>query len=543
MKRLLLALVVLLAAACTDGAATRYVGTVMSEAAPDSAGSLALTLFSHTDSGFSGIMELGAPARGTGSAYAWHEGGELHVVTIGAQAPDTIHWISPLTDEGLGGRFEVTGGDRTGQRGTWRARLVQGPPATPATLTRPAGFPSPSLVALWPLALLVVVGVLLARWVRRAPRPPVMPDGTPWRAVPGPLVGPHGWLALFIFGQVVGVVVWLARLAPTWDEYVNGVGFGAAMAGMQSLIVLETAVQLASMPIAVGGLVLLFRRSPLTPRYWFAYFAASGVYLLADVVLTPWVQQQATRLIGAAALEAGLEPRERVQQYRQLIVTFAWALYWARSQRVRESFGAAALDRAFSATDPGMVAVHAAPPRQRSWGRIALRVTGIALAAILVLAGIGLWTTRVTPYELPDGKDVRAHLAGRWAWESDSLGCGNAHTIAFADSGRVMTVEGFDAAGDSLYTATYDIQVLSRSTIRGAIRGEKRLTDDGKPVVWDLVLTGPGEYRWKRTDWTATPWSYTGAIRRCPRARSAGTTSADSLAAPSTTTPDTSRTR
>ena len=63
---------------------------------------------------------------------------------------------------------------------------------------------------------------------------------------------------------------------------------------------------------------------------------------------------------------------------------------------------------------------------------------------------------------------------------------------------------------------TYDILFTSPSTIRGAIRGEKRMTDDRKPVVWDLVLTSPDEYRWKRTDWQTTPWSYTGRIRRCP---------------------------
>lgn len=79
----------------------------------------------------------------------------------------------------------------------------------------------------------------------------------------------------------------------------------------------------------------------------------------------------------------------------------------------------------------------------------------------------------------------------------------------------VMTITSGDI-GASDGVTTYDVLSVSRSTIRGAIRGETRKTDDGKPVVWDLVLTSPDEYRWQRTDWRSTPWSYTGHIRRCP---------------------------
>jgi hypothetical protein len=63
------------------------------------------------------------------------------------------------------------------------------------------------------------------------------------------------------------------------------------------------------------------------------------------------------------------------------------------------------------------------------------------------------------------------------------------------------------------WSATYDILRLSPTRIRGAIRGETRLTDDGVPVVWDLVMIGPDEYRWQRADWRF--WQFTPSVRRC----------------------------
>jgi hypothetical protein len=525
MKRLILASLVVLAGACADHSATQYVGSVMDEAAPEAEGSLRLTLFSRTDTAFSGVIELGAPARGTGGAFAWHEGPELHMVTVGAETGDTIFWISRLTDAGLGGRFEVTGGERTGRQGTWRANLVKGPPATPATLRSPLPPPLPPATALWPLLLLVAAAAGLARWIRRVPRALATEDGTRWRGSPSSLSGIGGWLALFTLGQSVGVLVWFVRVRSVWDDYVASMGVGAAMTGMRPLVVLETGIYLLSLPVVLGGLLLLARRSPYAPRYWFAYLAVSSVYLLVDILATPLVRSQMARLIGAEAL-AESAPADTAKALRELIVTLAWTLYWARSRRVRATFGAAALDGTVTAPEAAPNApIPAAPARDARWWRgAALRTAGGALAALLVLAAIGLWSTRTTPYFVAEGTDIRTIVAGRWTWASDTAGCRSAHTITFAEGGKVMKISsGYIGASDPV--TTYDVQFVSRSLIRGAIRGETRMTDGGKPVVWDLVLTGPDEYRWKRTDWRSTPWSYTGRIRRCPSlpATAAGT--------------------
>jgi len=109
-KKLLAALALLTSAACGDQAVTQYAGTVMSEASPEIEGSLRLTFFERTDTSLSGVVELRGQVQGTGSAYAWYEGPELRIVTAGARTADTILWTSRLADEGLGGRYEVTGG-------------------------------------------------------------------------------------------------------------------------------------------------------------------------------------------------------------------------------------------------------------------------------------------------------------------------------------------------------------------------------------------------------------------------------------------------
>lgn len=120
---------------------------------------------------------------------------------------------------------------------------------------------------------------------------------------------------------------------------------------------------------------------------------------------------------------------------------------------------------------------------------------------------------------VPKGTDIFGAVEGRWAWSIRPNGCGNDwHRISFSPDRQVMTIttskpyEGDDGKLDSV--AVYDIIDYTPSSIRGAIRGETRLTPDGKPVVWDLVLRGPDKYVWHRTDWFRG--AFTAAIERCP---------------------------
>jgi hypothetical protein len=332
------------AAAACSGSTTQYVGTVRSEANPEVESSIRLTLHAASDTSFGGVVDIGLPAHGTGSAYAWIDGTGLQMITVGAESGDTIRWISRLTDNGLGGPFEIIGGERAGQEGTWRARLVAGPPATVATLRARGGVPSPRPTALWPIALLLGVGYLLGRWILRATRT-VPVAGGPLGAFAARHSGIGGWLALFVLGRAVAVVVTLVHVRTAWGSYLTSIDLGAAVTGMQPMIVLETCVAFLLFPLNVLGLVLLLRRTVYAPRYWFALLVITAVFLLTDHVSVLYLHPQVVHLVGAGAFADTPAGDQASAIVRDLLFSVIWALYWAQSLRVRATFGTAALDR------------------------------------------------------------------------------------------------------------------------------------------------------------------------------------------------------
>ncbi|HTK53944.1 MAG TPA: DUF2569 family protein [Gemmatimonadaceae bacterium] len=527
MKKLLSTLALLVGTACADQSVTQYVGTVMNDASPEAEGSLRLTLYTRTDTSFSGVIELGPPAHGTGGAYLWHEGSELRISSVAATGGDTIFWMSKLTDEGLGGKFEVTGGPRAGQGGTWRAHLTKGPPATPATLRLPNGRPRAPLSALWPIVLVLAIGLGLTRWVRRAPKRVAGDVAT------APAVrlrfdiepGVSGWLAFFVVAQAIGIIVALTGFSKARNEYTTSIGLGSLVIGMQPLLVLEMTLHVLLPLVAATGIVLVVRRSRYAPRFWFGWLLFSGAYLTVDAVAAQHARSILSGVLGASYDAATANFTSLlISMARGAVASVVWALYWARSERVRVTFGAAALDRTalpLPVMSPSAID-SPAPGRRR---RIVVRTIGATVGVIVVLFFIGLWQTRVTAYSVPAGSDIRTTVAGQWTWTTDTEGCANAHTIAFSDDGTVMTiVQPSRTISSTDVTTTYDIKLATQSMIRGAIRGETRLDKDSKPVVWDLVLVGPNTYRWRRNDWT-TAWGYTPSIVRCPDATPNGTRS------------------
>ncbi len=542
MRRLLCGLTVAGTLACADGPVTRYVGSAMYDAAPDSAGSFELTLYSHTDTSFSGILQVGAPIPGTGPAFAWHEGTTLNVVTVSAAGGDTILWTSRSADAELGGRFEISGGAHVGHGGTWRARLTNGPAATEATLKGPRRYPAPPVSTLWPLLALTAAGIWAVRWIRSAPTTVAISDGSSPASPSAPArsySGVSGWLALFLLGQSMALILALMRMRDVAQTFRDGFPIASVVTGMRPLIVLESAVQALLPAVIVLGLVLTVRRDRHAPRFWFAYLALSAAYLLSDIAMGVHIHAEMSRLLGSGYAKAmANEGGGTTTLLRQALMTIVWALYWVRSERVRATFGSAALDetaRAISprgggagASDPAESLDHGVrgetreptiavgPPVRR---RRALRIVGAIAGGLLLLLGWAAWASRVRPYSVPAGTDILAGVAGRWDWARRTAPCSDsAHVIAFPGDGRVMTItqqnRWTDSLGRDRTTATYDILRTTSSSIRGAIRGEERRTPDGQPVVWDLVLVGPDEYRWHRTDWSSG-WGYTGGFIRC----------------------------
>ena len=142
----------------------------------------------------------------------------------------------------------------------------------------------------------------------------------------------------------------------------------------------------------------------------------------------------------------------------------------------------------------------------------------LATGPVLVLAAAVAYLRYGRPYEVPADQDIFTVVQGTWAWTTADTNCAtHPHTITFTPDHRAMIITAAhpfrwpDGRLDSV--AFYDVLAHSRTWIRGAIRGETRLTKDGRPVVWDLVLRSPDRYAWHRTDWP--PGGYTREVQRC----------------------------
>jgi hypothetical protein len=145
----------------------------------------------------------------------------------------------------------------------------------------------------------------------------------------------------------------------------------------------------------------------------------------------------------------------------------------------------------------------------------------IALIGGLVLpvAGMLLLSSLSRSYKPPPGTDVFALAQGTWAWSTSESTCRtDPQTISFTPDrkGMLITLAHPHPLADGRLdsVAYYDILRVTRNSIRGALRGETRLTADSQPVVWDLVIESPDRFAWHRTDWA--PWQQTRDMRRCP---------------------------
>lgn len=153
----------------------------------------------------------------------------------------------------------------------------------------------------------------------------------------------------------------------------------------------------------------------------------------------------------------------------------------------------------------------------RRIGRV-LWVIGCVIGGGFTLLVVVGWLASRHAYAFPNG-DFAEHVAGRWDWSTRLGPCGDSsHVIAFSPDRKVMTITSAywrDSVTGAPTVTTYDVVKVSGAAIRGAIRGETRLTSNGQPVVWDLVMASENEYRWHRADWSS--WSMTAAIIRCDR--------------------------
>lgn len=106
-------------------------------------------------------------------------------------------------------------------------------------------------------------------------------------------------------------------------------------------------------------------------------------------------------------------------------------------------------------------------------------------------------------------------VAGEWDWSGDSLICRqNPHTITFTSDTTFMVLR-FREPADSMSGREfrYQLRGFTENSITGQIVGEQRRNAQGKPITWELLLTGPNSYRWRDAD--GNPQAVTRAIVRC----------------------------
>ncbi|MFC3150036.1 hypothetical protein ACFOEK_03265 [Litoribrevibacter euphylliae] len=103
---------------------------------------------------------------------------------------------------------------------------------------------------------------------------------------------------------------------------------------------------------------------------------------------------------------------------------------------------------------------------------------------------------------------VRHHLPGKWDWQTLEDSCGStAQTYSFSKDGQriILTAPSpltLDGTSE-LNQVVYEIIDERPSVMRMKVIGETRTTENGAPVVWDLILKDKNTFCWHRTDWPA----------------------------------------
>lgn len=339
------------AAGCRESGSARYEGSV-ENSSREQRGTGRLTVFSRTDSAFGGYLDIDKALGEGGLTFGWRTPTGWHLRTTSG-AGDTILWRgdgrgASLSGATLTGSFTIIGGPKADEIGTFRWKLVRGRGLELAE-QRPAFVSTAAMRLETPMvALAAVVGALLlivaVRWVRAAPftRNPVRRP-TPLNR---DLDGVGGWMAWFLIGQGLTSLVMLVRVKDLWAPFVNGTWvIMGTVAGIRSVLVVETIAHALQVVIPAIGLVLTFRGRRQAPRLWFVYLSALALYAVVDIAATSAIGS-VMRDIAAddelATMTQSLGAAEFANA-RLLIFCLIWLAYWSSSQRVLVTFGGQAL--------------------------------------------------------------------------------------------------------------------------------------------------------------------------------------------------------
>jgi hypothetical protein len=329
-----------------------YRGTARSSVDATEA-TLEWSVFAKTDTIITGWLRIGKPLAATGLAFCYAPTKDSLVILSISATGDSIVWFSHSLKGSLGGSYKIIGGQYKGQTGEWH---LDPAPVTSSSLLIGCAIVSGLLIT----GLLVFIAARSNRkwWRWRLATP--LPAFTPSQEQR--LARVEGWLSWFVLSCVVSFIVMLTRLSDVGETLGHGVWMlGAAVPAYHPLLFLEATQQVFSLSSIVIGLLLMIRRSSITPAFWVLSLVISGAYTLIDLIAASELIWNIRHIMGeemGRAFEQGAQSATTTNG-RTLLFAVAWSAYWIQSKRVRVRF--APNDIAVASAALGDVLVRAEP--------------------------------------------------------------------------------------------------------------------------------------------------------------------------------------
>lgn len=101
--------------------------------------------------------------------------------------------------------------------------------------------------------------------------------------------------------------------------------------------------------------------------------------------------------------------------------------------------------------------------------------------------------------EFTDTDKMFQILEGKWLYMTTD--CQKAFTINVSADRKTIKLIYPKPEGEEKNEYIYNVSEVGSYYIRGQYEGEKRLTNDGKPQVWDFIFLSNDEFIWHRSDW------------------------------------------
>lgn len=121
------------------------------------------------------------------------------------------------------------------------------------------------------------------------------------------------------------------------------------------------------------------------------------------------------------------------------------------------------------------------------------------LRSIVVASALGILAPNPS-----SGDPLTRRAEGRWGLAGVNSCADNAQTMRFSEDGKTMFLS-YRKPVQSVtgYEQFFEYEVLGAAgnAIRMSLSGENRKTDEGQPVVWDLVVLSADVFCWHRSDW------------------------------------------